>query len=170
MRAIWPALRRIPSPQSSTPQLLETTLSCLVPDRCSASIRPMGMPHRPKPPTAIDAASGMSATAVARSATTLFMSGESAPGPVLLLPTGAGFSSNFLRLHLPRLRHPELRSQCVRNTSGGPRVELAQSLSGKGQFGRNHPGAARRLRKFEPPFHDGAGGRDQAEAADLRPR
>jgi hypothetical protein len=63
----------MPSPQSSTPQLFETTLRSSTPAACSAEIRAIGTPHSPKPPTASVAPDGMSATAVAASRTTLSM-------------------------------------------------------------------------------------------------
>ncbi len=54
---------RRPSPQSSTPQLLLTTSRSVVPASSSAWMSALGMPHRPKPPTARLAPLGMSATA-----------------------------------------------------------------------------------------------------------
>jgi hypothetical protein len=59
------ACRRTPSPQSSTPQLLLTTLRFVVPCVRRASMRAIGLPESPKPPTARLAPSGMSATAAA---------------------------------------------------------------------------------------------------------
>ena len=57
-----------PSPQPSTPQLFETVTRSVAPCSSSASIRLCGMPLSPKPPTAIDAPLGMSATASAQEA------------------------------------------------------------------------------------------------------
>ena len=57
-----------PKPQPSTPQLFETVTSSEAPCSSSASIRLCGMPLSPKPPTAIDAPLGMSATASAQEA------------------------------------------------------------------------------------------------------
>jgi len=59
------AASRMPRPQSSTPQLLLTTLRSVVPWARSASMRAIGFPESPKPPTASEAPSGMSATAAA---------------------------------------------------------------------------------------------------------
>ena len=50
------AFSRTPRPQSSTPQLLLTMLRSVVPCASSASIRAMGLPERPNPPTASDRA------------------------------------------------------------------------------------------------------------------
>src|SRR5262249_40990946 len=61
---------RRPSPQSSTPQLLDTTVRSLTPRRTSAAIRFSGMPQRPKPPTTIVAPSATSATASSAAPTT----------------------------------------------------------------------------------------------------
>src|SRR5215218_5676849 len=71
VRRIRPSLSRMPSPQSSTPQLLLTVSRSRVPERWSASMRATGMPQRPKPPTAREAPSGISATASSALATTL---------------------------------------------------------------------------------------------------
>src|SRR3954465_196805 len=65
------AYSRTPSPHSSTPQLLDTTLRSSVPTSYRAWINAIGTPHRPKPPTARDAPRGMSATASAGPGTTL---------------------------------------------------------------------------------------------------
>src|SRR3954447_531661 len=71
VRRMRPSRSRMPSPQSSTPQLLLTVSSPEVPALCSASIRATGMPQRPNPPTAREEPSGMSATASSALATTL---------------------------------------------------------------------------------------------------
>src|SRR6185312_733771 len=60
-----------PSSQSSTPQLFEMIDRSVVPCASSASMRAMGLPLSPNPPTAIVAPSGMSATASAALATCL---------------------------------------------------------------------------------------------------
>ena len=59
------AFSSTPRPQSSTPQLFETIERSRVPWASNASMRAMGFPERPKPPTASEAPSGMSATASA---------------------------------------------------------------------------------------------------------
>src|SRR6185295_4149751 len=61
----------MPSPQSSTPQLFDTTCRSVVPASCSAAISWVGTPQRPNPPTASDAPSEMSATAAAADSETL---------------------------------------------------------------------------------------------------
>src|SRR5680860_1515738 len=66
----WSSSSR-PSPQPSTPQLLLMVSRSVVPCACRASISTSGMPQSPKPPTAREAPSGMSATASAALATTL---------------------------------------------------------------------------------------------------
>src|SRR5438046_2547492 len=71
VRRIRPSRSRIPNPQSSTPQLLLTVSSFVVPCSCRASIRATGMPQSPNPPTAREAPSEISATAAAALATTL---------------------------------------------------------------------------------------------------
>jgi hypothetical protein len=71
------AFKRIPSPQSSTPQLLLTMLRSVVPWASSASMRAMGLPESPKPPTASDAPSGISATASAADPTVLSITSHS---------------------------------------------------------------------------------------------
>jgi hypothetical protein len=43
----------LPRPKPSTPALLEITVRFFAPLSRSASIRASGMPHRPKPPTAM---------------------------------------------------------------------------------------------------------------------
>src|SRR5882757_2947864 len=53
----------MPRPQSSTPQLFDTTRRSATPDRCRAAISVAGMPHRPNPPTARVAPSPMPASA-----------------------------------------------------------------------------------------------------------
>src|SRR5450830_104148 len=75
VRRIRPSLSRMPSPQSSTPQLLLTVSRSVAPRSCRASIRAPGMPHSPIPPTAREAPSWMSATASAALATTLLIIG-----------------------------------------------------------------------------------------------
>src|SRR5579862_1078518 len=70
-RAIRWAPSSRPRPQPSTPQLLETTCNVEAPEATSASTRSIGTPHRPKPPTASEAPSPMSATAAAALSTTL---------------------------------------------------------------------------------------------------
>ena len=75
-----------PSPQPSTPQLLETVTSPVAPCASNALMRTCGMPHSPNPPTASDAPSEMSATASAGSVTTLSMPSDKRgcaqnPGP-----------------------------------------------------------------------------------------
>src|SRR5690625_5084360 len=66
-----PAASSSPSPQSSTPQLLDTTDRSLTPVACRARMSSIGLPHSPKPPTARVAPGGMSSTAVAASGYTL---------------------------------------------------------------------------------------------------
>src|SRR3954452_13945226 len=73
-RRMRPAASSRPRPQPSTPRLLETISRSVVPLASSARISSIGTPLRPKPPTAIDAPSGMSATASAAEATRLSMS------------------------------------------------------------------------------------------------
>lgn len=73
MRRIWPPPSRTPSPQSSTPQLLETHSRSFTPNAWTESMSTLGMPHSPNPPTASVAPSGMSATASAGEVTTLSM-------------------------------------------------------------------------------------------------
>ena len=68
-----PAASSSPSPQSSTPALLETASRSFVPASSTAAISTDGMPHSPNPPTEIVAPSGMSATASAADETTLSM-------------------------------------------------------------------------------------------------
>jgi hypothetical protein len=61
-----------PRPKSSTPALLDTTVSPLTSGReRSAAMSVSGMPHRPNPPTSTVAPAGMSATAAAALATSL---------------------------------------------------------------------------------------------------
>src|SRR4029453_4158454 len=81
IRAILRSARRIPRPQSSTPQLLGAPFGSLAPRSGRAAISFIGLPDRPKPPTAREAPSGMSATASAGLGTTL-----SIPGPLLPEP------------------------------------------------------------------------------------
>src|SRR4051812_19517275 len=76
VRRIRPSFSRIPRRQSSTPQLLLTVSRVLAPPWWTASIRATGMPHSPKPPTASEAPSWMSATATAALATTLLIIGH----------------------------------------------------------------------------------------------
>src|SRR4051794_3102424 len=71
VRRILLADSSIPRPHSSTPQLLLTVSSSSTPAASSASISAVGMPQRPKPPTASEAPLGMSATASAALPTTL---------------------------------------------------------------------------------------------------
>src|SRR6478735_9467107 len=71
VRRMRPSRSRMPSPQSSTPQLLLTVSRPEVPARWRASIRATGIPQSPNPPTASEAPSGMSATASSALATTL---------------------------------------------------------------------------------------------------
>ncbi|KQR91231.1 hypothetical protein ASF93_07720 [Microbacterium sp. Leaf347] len=71
------AFSSTPRPQSSTPQLFETIERSLVPCASRASMRAIGLPERPKPPTARLAPSGMSATASAGVATSLSITGHS---------------------------------------------------------------------------------------------
>ena len=59
--------------QPSTPALLDTASRSAVPDACSAPISTDGMPHNPKPPTAIVEPDAMSATAFTAVETTLSM-------------------------------------------------------------------------------------------------
>src|SRR3954447_11913462 len=73
-RRMRPAARSSPSPQPSTPRLLDTISRSVVSLASSARISSIGTPLRPNPPTAIDAPSGMSATASAADATLLSMS------------------------------------------------------------------------------------------------
>jgi hypothetical protein len=73
MRLIRPRPRSSPRPQSSTPQLLDTTRRSPQRARASAAMSVEGMPQSPKPPTASVAPSGMSATAWSAEATTLSM-------------------------------------------------------------------------------------------------
>src|SRR4029453_8843878 len=68
------ALTSIPTPKSSTPGLLLTTVRFRVPRAWSALMRFSGRPHKPKPPHMTVAPSGMSATASAALLITLFMS------------------------------------------------------------------------------------------------
>src|ERR1700712_4986312 len=63
----------MPSPQSSTPQLLETTSRSRTPFASSPRISTLGMPHRPKPPAAILAPSSMPSRAMSTVETTLSM-------------------------------------------------------------------------------------------------
>lgn len=69
----WRRGRRMPRPWSSVPQLLDTTRSASVPWAWRASMRAVGTPHRPNPPTASEAPSPMSATAWAAVGTVLSM-------------------------------------------------------------------------------------------------
>src|SRR5688500_3294666 len=66
----------MPSPQSSTPQLFDTIRSSLVPASWRALMSSVGTPQSPNPPTAIEAPSGMSATASAAEGTTLSKRGS----------------------------------------------------------------------------------------------
>src|SRR5689334_18777303 len=70
----------IPRPHSSTPQLLLTVSRSVTPASSSASISAVRIPHRPKPPTASDEPSAMSATASTALPTTLSMPGNLAGG------------------------------------------------------------------------------------------
>src|SRR6478735_6383036 len=93
------AFRSTPSPQSSTPQLLLTMLRSVVPCASSASMRAIGLPESPKPPTARLAPSGMSATASAADPTVLSITCHSfvaRAGPPL-----RGRPSILLRAALP---------------------------------------------------------------------
>jgi hypothetical protein len=58
-----------PKPQSSTPQLFDTTWSSCTPARRSSAISVDGMPQSPNPPTAMVAPSEMSATACSATTT-----------------------------------------------------------------------------------------------------
>src|SRR5262245_51317531 len=64
-------------PKSLVPALLLIMVRFFAPRSRSAPIRLSGIPHRPNPETMIEAPSGMSATAAAALATTLFI--RSAP-------------------------------------------------------------------------------------------
>src|SRR6478735_42702 len=96
VRRILPSRRRIPRPQSSTPQLLLTVSRSLVPWRCRASMSATGIPHSPKPPTARDAPSDMSATASSALATTL---------SIIVDPFGV--STDFRQTRPPGLLQPQ---------------------------------------------------------------
>lgn len=52
MRRMRRSFSSSPSPQSSTPQLFETTSRSSIPWVSRASIRTLGIPHKPNPPTA----------------------------------------------------------------------------------------------------------------------
>src|SRR5579875_3427340 len=71
MRLIRWSPSRMPKPQSSTPQLLDTTRRSPTPAVCRALIRVVGTPQRPNPPTASDEPAATSATASTADATTL---------------------------------------------------------------------------------------------------
>jgi len=80
LRVQWPSSLRaterladssMPRPHSSTPQLLLTVSSSSTLASSSASISAVGIPHRPKPPTASEEPRATSATASAALATTL---------------------------------------------------------------------------------------------------
>ena len=73
MRRIRLSLSRIPRPQSSTPQLFEIASSSLMPASWIAAMSTLGMPHRPKPPTASDMPSLIPAMASCGVETTLSM-------------------------------------------------------------------------------------------------
>ncbi|SEF17057.1 hypothetical protein SAMN05216533_8128 [Streptomyces sp. Ag109_O5-10] len=86
--AMRPAAGSTPSPRPSTPQLFDTTSRPVAPCSCRARIAVSGTPLSPKPPTASDAPSGMSATASAALARTLSMGGRGWEG--LSAATGEG--------------------------------------------------------------------------------
>src|SRR4051812_17204838 len=65
-----------PRPQSSTPALLETHVSCFTPRFTSALMRFSGIPQSPKPPTTSVAPSATSFTASSAEATTLLIMGR----------------------------------------------------------------------------------------------
>src|SRR5699024_5001056 len=65
MRRSLPASSSMPRPLPSTPALLEKTSNPPTSRAASAVRTTCGMPHRPNPPAAIDAPSGISATASA---------------------------------------------------------------------------------------------------------
>src|SRR6476661_1612116 len=71
MRRMRPAESRRPRPQSSTPQLFDTTSRSPTPVSSNASMRTEGMPDTPNPPAAMDDPLLMSATASAADHTTL---------------------------------------------------------------------------------------------------
>src|SRR5262249_33721272 len=74
--------RSKPSPAPSTPQLFDTVSRSVLPCSSSAAISRIGTPHRPKPPTARDAPSGMSRTASATELTVLSIYALPASSPV----------------------------------------------------------------------------------------
>src|SRR5580692_7509535 len=65
------ACNNMPSPYSSTPQLLLTVTRSVVPERRTASIKTDGKPESPKPPTANDEPLATSATASSALAKTM---------------------------------------------------------------------------------------------------
>ena len=65
MRVMRRAPSNKPSPQSSTPQLFDTTRKSLTPESSSALISTLGIPQRPKPPTDSEHPSVTPATASA---------------------------------------------------------------------------------------------------------
>ena len=73
MRAIRLSFRRIPKPQSSTPQLLETASRSVTPSLWISAMSTLGTPQRPNPPTASDEPLTMPSTASAALETTLSM-------------------------------------------------------------------------------------------------
>src|SRR6478752_7722075 len=79
IRRMRPACSSRPSPQSSTPQLLLTTSRSWTPESSRAWISTLGIPHKPNPPTARVAPSGMSATASTADWTTLSITASCRP-------------------------------------------------------------------------------------------
>ncbi len=65
MRRMRPSASSRPRPQPSTPQLFDTTSRLVAPLASSARTSVIGTPLSPKPPTAMVAPFGMSATASA---------------------------------------------------------------------------------------------------------
>src|SRR5690606_33095749 len=151
------AIRRAPSstprPQSSTPQLLLTTDRSVVPCSSRASISAIGLPHSPKPPTASEAPSGMSATASAALATTL---SNPVRAPVIL----DSFVGPGRSCHVP-VSHPgRPGSSCAPAAVDGPgraghhrRVRAGEPAHQRGHLVRFHQPLHRGLGEHDPGQH-----------------
>ena len=140
-----------PRPQSSTPQLFETASRSVAPGSSSASISTEGMPHSPKPPTASEAPSPMSATASAALADHLVHGCSPSPCPPAesgetLTPTPhagrAGPLGPWSRALERRDQGRQRRDETPpRRVADWPRVNL-HVVSGKGGTGKTTVAAA----------------------------